>query len=246
VGFDTVVGVPTQGPVVAVLADVHVTAQIDGDVVAVAGNVYLEPGAVVRGDAVALGGRVLGGGPVSGSSVAVELLERQPGGRSFWGTVCFRAGIWLVIAGLLLLTAPGVARRAAASLGVGPWRAGLLGAAGLALWMLVAVLVLAVTSSPLGVAVLMLAIIGFLLTKAVGVVAVAIVMAHRLAPALPASLRGEVSRTSLVLAGLVLISFVPVAGPAVWLVCQVMGIGSVMATVLQGRPLPLLLPRLAR
>ena len=246
VGFDTMVDVPTQGPVVSVLADIHVAAQVDGDVVALAGNVYLAPGAVVRGDAVALGGRVLGGAPVSGMSVAVELLERQLGGRPFWGTVCLRAGMWLVIAGSLLLTAPRLARRAAAGLGAGPLRAGLLGSAGLALWMLVVVLVLAVTSSPLGFAVLMLAIAGFLVTKALGVVAVAMMLAHRLSPALPVSLRGEVTRTSLVLTGLVLISFVPFAGPAVWLACQVVGIGSVMAMVLQRHPLPLLLPRLAR
>lgn len=252
VGAAVAVDRPTAGPVVALLADVRVDSEVVGDVVAVGGDVELAPGSVVRGDVVALGGRVYGPGAVSGRVAAVGGLGLGLGGRtprgdaaSAWGFVLLRTGAWVVMACLALLAVPGAVRSAATQVATQRWRALVVGALALLVWLAVVVLALAVTGSPLGVACVLTAVALLLATKVVGLAAIAWVLGEAVAPRLPPALRGESARTGLAMLALALAGAVPVAGEALWLTAGVVGIGAAVGAALLRRPLPFLLPRFA-
>jgi hypothetical protein len=82
VGAALVIDRPTQGPVVAVLGDVVVSSEVVGDVVAVGGDVELAPGAVVRGDVVALGGSAFGSGRATGPAMRWTACPRSAAARA--------------------------------------------------------------------------------------------------------------------------------------------------------------------
>ncbi len=253
VGGTIVVDRPTAGPVVALLGDVRITSAVVGDVVAVGGDVELAPGSSVRGDVVALGGRTSGPGAVSGR-VASEwgLAPLAPGGgtrrgdaASVWGFALLRAGAWAVLGSLLLLAFPGPVRSVRRQLVEQRWRAPLVGALALLVWLAAVVLALALTGSPGGVACLLLAVAVLLFAKLVGVVAVASLLGEAFGRRLPVALRGEIARAGVALLVLCGLTLVPVVGAAVWLLANVVGIGAVVQTALRRRPLALLLPSLA-
>lgn len=253
VGGTVVVDRPTAGPVVALLGDIRVTSEVVGDVVAVGGDVELDAGSSVRGDVVALGGRTSGPGAVSGR-VASEwgvapfgpsgVVARGDAG-SAWGFALVRAGVWVVLGSLLLLAFPGPVRSVRRQLAGQRWRAPLVGALALLVWLAAVVLAMAVTGSPAGAACLLLAVAVLLLAKLAGVVAVASLLGEALGRRLPLALRGEIARAGVALLVLCGLTLVPVVGAAVWLLANVVGIGAVVGTVLQRRPLALLLPSLA-
>ncbi len=242
-GVHVVVDRPTEGPVVALRADVRVTSEVVGDVVAVGGNVELAPGASVRGDVVAFGGRVAGPGAVSGRVASGGGLGPAGGGGlagargsvSGLGLGLLRAGVWLTLGSLMILALPGRVRGAGVQLAASPLRSAAVGALALLVWLALVVLALAVTDSPLGVAFVLLAVALLLAAKLAGVVAVAWVVGRAAAPRLPVPLRGEMARTGTALLALTLFALVPVVGPVVWLAANLIGIGAVAAAVLAHR-----------
>ena len=253
VGGTVVVDRPTAGPVVALLGDVRVTSEVVGDVVAVGGDVELAPGSSVRGDVVALGGRTSGPGSVSGR-VASEwgLAPFAPSGEvprgdaaSAWGFALLRAGAWAVLGSLLLLAFPGPVRSVRRQLAGQRWWAPVVGALALLVWLAAVVLAMVVTGSPAGAAFLLLAVAVLLVAKLVGVVAVASLLGEAAGRHLPVALRGEIARAGVALLVLCGLTLVPVLGAAVWLLANVVGIGAVVGTALQRRPLAFLLPSLA-
>jgi len=250
---DVVVDRPTAGPVVAVLGDVTLTSDVVGDVVAVGGDVRLAPGASVRGDVVALGGRVTGAGTVTGRVASAGGLglvggaeAAASGGRvSALGLGLLRAGAWLVVGSLVILGFPERVRSLGHRVAADGWRSLLVGALAVGVWLALAVLALAVTNSPLGVAVVLAAVAVLLAFKLAGVVAVAWAAGRVLARVLPAGMRGETARTGAALFALLLLALVPLVGPLAWLVVNVVGIGAAVGALLERRPFALAVPGLA-
>lgn len=107
-----------QGDVVAVFGDVLVEGQVSGNVVAVFGSVRLEPGAKIDGDAVAVGG-VLDqppGAAVGGESVSLGFLPMQWGAPSLGMMLGVVFLCWLVslfVGWILMLLFPARMLRAA-------------------------------------------------------------------------------------------------------------------------------------
>ncbi len=237
-GTTVTVDAPTAGPVVSLAGDVRVCAEVVGDVVAVAGSVVLEAGARVHGDVVALGGQVKGEGQASGrvvglapSSGPASRRAAPDGGRLWLGAALLRLGLWLVAASLLLLAAPRLVRRAGEPVLAAPLRTVGVGVASLVVWL--AAVILAVAAAARGGAVVLLAALALLLAvKAVGVMAVAWVLAGLAAPVLPPGWRGEMVRTNLLLALLVAASLLPALGWPLWLGVNLVGIGGATAALL--------------
>ncbi len=250
VGTAVVVARPTRGPVVALLADVVVSSEVVGDVVAVGGDVELASGAVVHGDVVALGGSAFGVGTATGRVVSLGALAAGggkrplwPAGAAAWGLELLRGGAWVVLGTLLLLVAPRLLRGAGERVAQQLWQTPLVGVLALLVWFVTTVLALAVSATPLGAAWVLLAMALLLLAKLVGVAGVAWALGRAAAGSLPLAWRGELPRTGIALLLLTGISAVPVLGPAVWLVVNVMGVGAVVGVLLQRR---VLVPTLAR
>ena len=237
---------PTRGPVVTLLADVVVSSEVVGDVVAVGGDVELAPGAVVRGDVLALGGSAFGAGTATGRVVSLGGLSSptsRQGGTAAWGMAMLRVGAWVVLGTLLVLVAPRLLRSTGERVVERLWQTPLAGAFALLVWFVTIVFVLAVAATPLGAACLLLGVGLLLLAKLLGVAAVAWVLGRAAAGWLPPAWRGELPRTGIAILLLSAFSVVPVLGPAVWLVVNVVGVGAVVGALLQRR---VLVPALAR
>ena len=247
VGRQVAVDVPTRGPVVALLADVTVSSEVAGDVVAVGGDVELRQGAAVRGDVVALGGEVRGAGRVAGRRVALAglaagALSRGAPSRLAWGAEMLRVGAWVVLGSLLVLLRPVLVRSIGRRLGELRWRAPLVGALAILVWLVVALLALALAATPLGVGCVFVAVGAFLLVKLAGIAGVAWAVGNGLLSRLPARWRGELARTGIALVLLAALSVLPVLGPAAWLLVTIVGIGAGVSEALQRRPFALLVP----
>ncbi len=251
VGVSVSVEQPTRGPVVAVLGDVYVSSEVDGDVVALGGDVQLAPGAVVRGDVVAVGGNASGPGTVTGRAVGVGGLSfdrgRAAGARGpvAWGLDLLRAGLWVTLGSLLVLLLPRWVRSTGERLARQSWQSPVIGVLALLVWLFTVMLALAVTATPLGAACLLLAVSLLLLAKLVGIVGVAWVVGRAAMSFLPGAWRGELPRTGIALLVLAGLSLVPVVGASLWLIANVVGVGAVVGALLARYPLALLLPRLA-
>jgi hypothetical protein len=240
VGASLTVERPTQGPVVAVLGDVVVSSQVVGDVVAVGGDVELTSDAMVEGDVVALGGRIVGAGKATGRVVSLgglglgsSALGERPSGRVAWGLGLFRIGVWVTLGTLLLLLAPRPVRGAGEQALRQLWQTPAIGVLALFVWLVVVVLALGVMSTPLGAGCLLLAVALLLLAKLVGVVAVAWTLGGAALRMLPVPWRRELPRTGIALLLVTGLSVVPLLGPAVWLVVNVVGVGAVVGALLR-------------
>jgi len=247
VGRQVVVDVPTRGPVVALLADVTLSSEVAGDVVAVGGDIELKQGAAVNGDVVALGGQVRGAARVTGRQVALAGLAAGTdslgaSSRLAWGAEMLRVGAWVVLGSLLVLLRPALVRRIGSRLGELRWRAPLVGALAIVVWLVVALLALALAATPLGVGCVLLAVGVFLLVKLAGIAGVAWALGRTLSSGLPSRWRGELARTGLALVLLAALSLLPVLGAAAWLLVTIVGIGAGVSEALQRRPLALLVP----
>ena len=244
---------PTAGPVVALLADVRVSSEIVGDVVAIGGDVELAAGASVHGDVVSLGGRVSGPGTVSGRVAVMGgaglpgfgTLAASRGSVSVLGLGLLRAGVWLTLGSLVILALPRNVRTVGLRLASAPLRSPVIGVLALLVWLALVVLALAVTDSPLGVAFLLVAVAVLLAVKLAGVVAIAWAAGRAVAGYLPPALRGELARTGTALVALSFVALVPVVGPALWLAANVVGIGAVVGALVESRALALALPSFA-
>jgi len=189
---------------VAILGSVTVNGEVNGDAVAVLGNVRLGPSAIVRGNAVAVGGRLerAEGAQVFGEVTEVSIgfpgitvglpdvapvhVDFQPGrwlaGVAFAGTTV-RMLVFAVVAFLALLLAPGAVQRVQQQVREAPLRAGTIGLITLvllvpALLALCLVLVVSIIGIPLLALMPVLLLAGFL-AWSVGVAAVATTLGAR-------------------------------------------------------------------
>jgi hypothetical protein len=248
-GADVTVVQPTRGPVVCVLGSVRIEAEVDGDVVALGGDVTLADAAAVHGDVVALGGSVTGAGTATGRVVSLASLDAvpslgqagAPSASSVWGVRLLRIGGWMVVATLLLVAWPRQVRRGGEHLRTLPVRTLAVGALSLAVWLVVVLLALAAAASRLGLALLLAGIAAFLAAKVFGLLAVAWLVGVWLRTALPMALRGEIPRTGIGMSLLAVAGLLPVVGPMVWLLANVAGVGSIVASLVAPRLLTLAL-----
>lgn len=209
--------------VLVVAGDVRVEGRVAGNVVVVLGDVVFGSEGRVDGDLVVLGGSLQGSGEVRGRSWVVG--GHPPTGLTSLGWVSVRLGLWLLVSFLLLAFLPQALRHGAEVLAAKPWASLLSGLGFLLLWLSVAVLVGITVHGPL--ALLFWAVLAafFLGLKAFGVVGLAWVCGRALRLWLPVGLRGEIPRTGLAMAGLVLLSLLPFVGAPLWVLASVLGMG---------------------
>jgi len=246
-GREAVVEGDLAGTLVAVGGTVRVSGRVGKDVVAFGGNVLLERGADVRGDLLAVGGsvstapgseravggRVLTVGELEAAFVA-ELQTSPLSMRRLSGLLlAFRLVLlllWLVVGLLLLRLLP---RPVSAAAGLVPGRLATVGAVGaatvLAAVLLSAFLLLALPATAgLLLAGLLVALLG--LAKAFGLAVVFIALGRRLTRGVRrgSPLFGDPAALAVGLALLGLLSLVPVAGPLLWAVVSLLGIGTAL------------------
>lgn len=233
---------PTRGPVVSLLGDVKVDALVEGDVVALGGNVELGWTADVTGEVVTIGGAVSGPGTVRGRAVAIGALGTSgewgsAGGlRTVLGLHLLRIGGWLLLGTLVLLLVPRAIHANVQRLRSQPLRALVIGLVTLALWLATTILAAVVVRSAMGAGLLLLGTGVLLVIKTVGIVTSAWWLGERAVGILPVRLRPEVPRTGLALAGLAVLSMLPVVGPVTWIAANVLGIGAVTWGLAQRLP----------
>jgi hypothetical protein len=250
-GADLTVSRPTQGPVVSALGSVRVSSEVEGSVIALAGDVELAPQARVHGDVIALGGEVFGSGKVDGRLVSLVPLgllparaASRPSGTLDWALRCLKLGGWLIAGWLVLVVLPRRVRLAAEDLRDRPWRALAVGAVSVGVWLAAVILALGLAPSSLGVLLLALGVLVLLLAKLFGVLAVAWLGGRALRRVLPLALRGEVPRTGAALLVLALLGSLPVLGGPLWLLANVAGIGAAVSALLVPSRLTLAVPGL--
>lgn len=219
----------------SILTPLEVHGRVDGDVVAVAGDILLAADADVRGHVVAVFGRVdrEPGAQVRGTVLGVSSLAGltlyDDAAEVSAGT---RVGLRLAVAGLWLLASTLLAALFPARLRRGTWLLGRLGVRTVVLGILVlttamAALVAAVGLGPgLGVPLAVLVMVVFLGAKLVGVTVIGGAigawlvarMARRVAP-LPAAVLVGVAL-------LVGVRMLPMVGSIVWQIVSVVAVGA--------------------
>ncbi|HYN41445.1 MAG TPA: polymer-forming cytoskeletal protein [Thermoanaerobaculia bacterium] len=235
------------GTLVAVGGSVRVVGRVEKDVIAFGGDVVVEAGAQIRGDLLAIGGEVRAPAgparPVGGrvltvgqleAAFATELQTSPLAARPASGLLlAFRLVLlflWLVIGLLLVRFVP---RPVSAAAGFLPGRlatVAALGTAGVLSSLLVSAFLLLVLPAMAGLVVtaLVLAILG--VAKTFGLAAVFVAVGRRLARGATrgSPLFGDPAALALGLALLGILSLVPVAGPLVWAVASLLGIGAAL------------------
>ncbi len=224
----------------AALAELEVNDEVDGDVVALGGDVVLGPEARVHGHVVALFGRVrsdpaarVDGRVIAVSSLAEVRLHPHEGQTTAQVQTAVRlltAGCWLLATTLIAFLYPGRVR-------FGVWLVPAVGLKILVLGVLIAItlfaaLVAAIGLGPtLGVP-LVAGLAGlFLLVRAVGLAVVGAALGGRL---LARVTERPLPVTVDVLVGVVLmllVRLIPVAGEAAWTVVTVAALGAAVFTV---------------
>ena len=225
------VGAAAPGRAV-VLQPVAVDGPIDGDVVAVGGDVHLGANADVRGDVVALFGAVerapgarVGGRVLAVSSLSGLVLARGRSSRSQLGVRLLVAGLWLFVTTLIAAVAP---RRSVA----GSWAVHRVGWRGVVVGALVSVTLLAALIAALGsgpaltVPLTAAVMVVFMVGKAFGLVLVGAVVGRSV---LAAVRRGQSQVTFEVFLGvgvLLVFRFLPVVGGVIWTVVSIWALGA--------------------
>jgi len=249
-GRDAVVEGVLEGTVVAVGGTVRVAGLVEKDVIALGGDVVLEPGARIRGDLLAVGGvvrsaddsrRAVGGRVLTvgelEAAFAAELQTSPLASRPASGLLlAFRLvllGLWLVVGLVLLRFAPRPVSAAAGSLSRRLATMAAIGAAGVLSSILVSAFLLLVLPATAGLVLsaLLLAILGS--AKAFGLAAVFVALGRHLTRgAMRGSpFFGDPAALAVGLALLGVLSLVPVAGPFVWAVASLLGIGASLVAV---------------
>lgn len=209
--------------VLVVAGDVRVEGRVTGSVVVVFGDVVLGSEGRVEGDLVVLGGAVQGSGEVRGRRWVVG--SQPPAGLTSLAWVLIRLGLWLLASFLLLAFFPRAVRHDAETLAAKPFASLASGLGFLLLWLSLAVLVGVTVHGPLALLLWAVLAVAFLGLKALGVVGLAWIFGRTLRLWLPVGLRGEMPRTGLALATLVLLSLLPLVGAPLWVVVNVVGLG---------------------
>ena len=249
-GRDAVVEGVLEGTLVAVGGTVRVAGRVEKDVIAFGGDVVLESGAQVRGDLLAVGGvvrsaddprRAVGGRVLTigelEAAFAAELQTSPLAARPASGLLlAFRLvllGLWLVVGLVLIRFAPRPVSAAAGSLPRRLATMAAIGAAGVLSSLLVSVFLLLVLPATAGLVLsaLLLAILGS--AKAFGLAAVFVALGRRLTRGATrgSPFFGDPAALAVGLTLLGVLSLVPVAGPFVWAVASLLGIGASLVAV---------------
>lgn len=243
-----------RGTLVTILGDVRISGRVEKDVVALGGNVHLEPGATVGGDLLALGGEVHAGGPgpapVGGRLLTVGALEAAFAAelktsplalRPVRGLfLAFRLALllgWLIVGLVLLRLVP---RPLTGAAGLVPGRltaVAAIGAAAVLSALLVSALLLVVLPATAGLFAAGLLVVALALAKAFGIAAVFVALGRRLTrtAARGSLLFGDPAALAVGLALLGSVSLVPVVGPLAWSIASLLGIGTALAAAARPR-----------
>jgi hypothetical protein len=246
-GRDAVVAGTLEGTLVAVGGNIRVSGRVEKDVIAFGGDIALDPRADVRGDVLAVGGAVTApaGAPraVGGrvltvgeleAAFAAELQTSPLSAKRVSGLLlAFRLILlllWLV-AGLLLLRF--VPRPVSGTAGLVPGRLGVVAALGaatvLSAFLLSAFLLLALPATA-GLILTGLLLAFLAAAKVFGLAAVFLAVGRRLTRGVRrgSPLFGDPAALAVGLSVLGLLSLVPLAGPLVWAVASLLGIGAAL------------------
>ncbi len=223
------------------MSDLSVNEQVEGDVVAIGGDVVLGPEAVVSGHAVSIFGKVHAepGARVEGrvialsslASLTVDRVRGSDGRRADLGVKLLVAGVWLLITTLLAFLVPARVRRGAAILPQLALRAVVLGL--MVALTLVAALVAVIGLGPLlGVPLAVTIAAVFTAGKAFGLAVLGAglgsVVLRRLVP----SRMFPVTVNVFVGVGVILMArFLPVVGGAAWTLIVVVALGAAVAAL---------------
>jgi len=243
-----------RGTLVTILGNVRISGRVEEDVVALGGNVHLEPGATVGGDLLALGGEVHAGGPgpapVGGRLLTVGALEAAFAAelktsplalRPVRGLfLAFRLALllgWLIVGLVLLRLVP---RPLTGAAGLVPGRltaVAAIGAAAVLAALLVSALLLVVLPATAGLFAAGLLVVALALAKAFGIAAVFVALGRRLTrtAARGSLLFGDPAALAVGLALLGSVSLVPVVGPLAWSIASLLGIGTALAAAARPR-----------
>ncbi len=235
------------GTLVAVGGTVRVAGRVEKDVLSFGGDVVVEAGAQIGGDLLALGGevrtpaattRAVGGRVLTvgqlEAAFAAELqtspLAAKPASGLLLAFRLVLLFLWLVIGLLLVRFLP---RPVSAAAGFLPGRLATmaaLGAAGVLTSLLVSAFLLLVLPAKAGLFVTALLLAILAAAKTFGLAAVFVAVGRRLARGATrgSPLFGDPAALALGLALLGLLSLVPVAGPLVWAVASLLGIGAAL------------------
>lgn len=235
------------GTLVAVGGSVRVVGRVEKDVIAFGGDVVVEAGAQIRGDLLAIGGEVRTPAgparPVGGrvltvgqleAAFAAELQTSPLAARSTSGLLlAFRLVLlflWLGLGLLLVRFAPRSVSAAAAFLPGRLATMAALGTAGVLSSLLVSAFLLLVLPAMAGLVVTALLLTILAAAKTFGLAAVFVAVGRRLARGATrgSPLFGDPAALALGLALLGFLSLVPVAGPLVWAVASLLGIGAAL------------------
>lgn len=248
-GRDAAVEGVLSGTLVVVGGTVRVAGRVEGDVVALGGDVILAAGARVGGDllavggtvrapALAVGGRVLTVGELE-AAFAAELQTSPLAARQASGLLLafrfFLLLLWLVLGLLFIRFAPRPVSVAAGSLRGGLATIAAIGTAGVLSSLLVSVFVLLVLPATAGLVLTALLLALLLAAKAFGLAAVFVAVGRRLTRRATRSspLFGDPAALAVGLSLLGLLSLVPVAGPLVWAVASLLGIGTALVSAVR-------------
>jgi hypothetical protein len=225
----------------ATMSELAVNERVDGDVVAIGGDVVLGPSADVSGHAVSIFGKVhvqpgarIGGRVIAVDSLAsltVDRVRASEGRHADLGLRFLVAGGWLLATTLIAFLWPGFVRRGAAAVPELGLRAVILGV--MVALTLVAALVAVLGLGPsMGVPLAITIAVAFTAGKAVGLAilgaAVGAAVLRRLVPGrlFPA--------TAIVFVGvgaMLAVRFIPVVGGAAWTLLVVLALGAAVVAL---------------
>jgi cytoskeletal protein CcmA (bactofilin family) len=221
------------GEVRAAGARINVTGRIDGDLRALGGRIRILPTAVIGGDLVWSADHppeIAEGAVIEGEVTEVPLPEKKPAGVliavGVGGVIVFLLSLWLTALVLYLLY-PGIARRAAGTIGARPWACLGLGLA-------------VVAAGPLAIGLLFATLVGsllallllgaYLLVLVLGGLAGVFAVSEGGLRLLGRAERAGTGARSLALAGallaLLLVQAVPVLGQLAALLTLLLGVGA--------------------
>ena len=254
-GREARVGGVLRGTLVTIGGDVRISGRVEKDVVALGGDIFLDAGAAVGGDVLALGGEVQANGPgpapIGGrlltvgaleAAFAAELRTSPLAVRPVRGLLlAFRLALlfgWLIVGLALLRLVP---RPLTGAAGLVPGRVtamAAIGAAAVLSALLVSALLLLVLPATAGLLVAGLLVAALGLAKAFGLAAVLVALGRRLTRGARrgSPLFGDPAALAVGLALLGTVSLVPVAGPLAWSVASLLGIGTALAAMAAARP----------
>ncbi len=238
------------GTVVAVGGSVRVAGRVDKDVIAFGGNVILDDGAEVRGNVLvvggvvrfdggsrqAVGGRVLSVGELE-AAFAAELQTSPLAARPVSGLLlAFRLlllALWLAVGLLLLRLGPRPVSAAAGSLPQSLATVAAIGAAGVLSSLLVSAFLLLVLPAMAGLLFTALLLTILMAAKVFGLAAVFVAIGRRVTRGAKrgSPFFGDPAALAVGLALLGVASLIPVAGPLVWAVASLLGIGATLVVV---------------